>query len=147
MSKLIEAYDLAEPIVALHAAGAPVFGTCAGMITVAADAVDGRPDQRYLGLIDIDVRRNAFGRQVASFEAPIELAGDPRPFPGVFIRAPWIERAGADVEVLADYDGHPIAARQNRVLVTAFHPELTDDRRLHRMFAGMVAEASQEVAA
>lgn len=147
MSKLIEAYDLAEPIVALHASGAPIFGTCAGMITVAADAVDGRPDQQYLGLIDIDVRRNAFGRQVASFEAPVELAGDPRPFPGVFIRAPWIERAGADVEVLAAYDGHPIAAHHNRVLVTAFHPELTDDRRLHRMFAAMVAEASREVAA
>ena len=147
MSKLIEAYDLAEPIVALHASGAPIFGTCAGMITVAADAVDGRPDQRYLGLIDIDVRRNAFGRQVASFEAPVELAGDPRPFPGIFIRAPWIERAGADVEVLASYDGHPIAAHHNRVLVTAFHPELTDDRRLHRMFAAMVAEASREVAA
>ena len=82
------------------------------MITVAADAVDGRPDQRYLGLIDIDVRRNAFGRQVASFEAPVELAGDPRPFPGVFIRAPWIERAGADVEVLAELRRPPDRGRQ-----------------------------------
>ncbi len=147
MSKLIAAYDLADPIVALHASGAPVFGTCAGMITVAASAVDGRPDQRYLGLIDIDVRRNAFGRQVASFESPIELAGESDPFPGVFIRAPWIERAGAGVEVLAELSGHAIAARQNGVLVTAFHPELTSDRRLHRMYASMVAEASQEVAA
>ena len=147
MSKLIEAYDLAEPIIAVHASGAPIFGTCAGMITVAADAVDGRPDQRYLGLIDIDVRRNAFGRQVASFEAPVELTGDPRPFPGVFIRAPWIERAGVGVEVLAEHNAHPIAARHNRVLVTAFHPELTDDHRLHRMFAAMVADAAREVAA
>ncbi len=147
MSKLIEAYELADPIVALHATGAPVFGTCAGMITVAADAVDGRPDQRYLDLIDIDVRRNAFGRQVASFESEIEFAGDPTPFPGVFIRAPWIERAGAEVEVLATHGGHAIAARQGRVLVTAFHPELTDDRRVHRLFAEMVALAPQEVAA
>ncbi len=147
MSKLIEIYDLANPITALHASGAPIFGTCAGMITVARSAVDGRPDQRYLGLIDIDVRRNAFGRQVASFESGIELAGDPTPFPGVFIRAPWIERAGAGVEVLAEHSGHPIAARHNGVLVTAFHPELTSDRRLHERFATMVAEAAQGVAA
>jgi 5'-phosphate synthase pdxT subunit len=147
MSKLIEAYALADPIVALHTRGAPVFGTCAGMITVAATAVDGRPDQRYLDLIDIDVRRNAFGRQVASFESEIQLGDDPTPFPGVFIRAPWIERVGPGVEVLASHGGHAIAARQDHVLVTAFHPELTDDRRVHRLFASMVAEASQEVAA
>ncbi len=147
MSKLIAAYDLADPIVELHARGVPVFGTCAGMITVAASAVDGRPDQRYLGLIDIDVRRNAFGRQVASFEADIELRGDPTPFPGVFIRAPWIERVGDGVEQLARLGDHAIAARQGNVLVTAFHPELTGDRRLHRMFAAMVEGAEREVAA
>ena len=147
MSKLMVAYDLETPIRELHAAGAPVFGTCAGMILAARDAVDGLPDQRYLGLIDIVVRRNAFGRQVRSFEADLELAGDPEPMPGVFIRAPWIESAGAGVEVLASHSGHPVAARQDGVLVTAFHPELTGDRRLHRMFAGMVAGAGSEVAA
>jgi pyridoxal 5'-phosphate synthase pdxT subunit len=147
MSKLVDAYGLEQPIRELHASGAPVFGTCAGMIMVAAAAVDGRPDQRHLGLIDIDVRRNAFGRQVASFEAELRLAGDSTPLTGVFIRAPWIERAGAGVEVLATFDGHPVAAREDRVLVTAFHPELTADRRLHSIFAGMVAARRQEVAA
>jgi pyridoxal 5'-phosphate synthase pdxT subunit len=147
MSKLMVAYDLERPIRELHAAGAPVFGTCAGMILVAQDAVDGLPDQRFLGMIDIEVRRNAFGRQVASFEAPIELAGDPQPMTGVFIRAPWIESSGAEVEVLAVHDGHPIAARQGDVLVCAFHPELTSDRRLHRRFAEMVERSPRAVAA
>ncbi len=95
------------------------------MILLSRDAVDGLPDQHYLGLIDLVVRRNAFGRQVASFEAPIDLAGDPEPLTGVFIRAPWIEQVGEGVEVLAEHDGHPVAARQGDVLVTAFHPELT----------------------
>src|SRR5438552_11873391 len=104
------AYDLERPILELHAAGAPVFGTCAGMILVARHAVDGLPDQHYLGLIDIDVRRNAFGRQVASFEAPITLDGDPQPVPGVFIRAPWIESSAAGVELLAEHKGHAVAA-------------------------------------
>jgi pyridoxal 5'-phosphate synthase pdxT subunit len=147
MSKLMVAYDLERPIRELHAAGALVFGTCAGMILVAQDAVDGLPDQRFLGMIDIEVRRNAFGRQVASFEAPIELAGDPQPMTGVFIRAPWIESSGAEVEVLAVHDGHPIAARQGDVLVCAFHPELTSDRRLHRRFAEMVERSPRAVAA
>jgi pyridoxal 5'-phosphate synthase pdxT subunit len=147
MSKLMVAYELERPILELHAAGAPVFGTCAGMILVARHAVDGLPDQRYLGLIDLEVRRNAFGRQVASFEAPITLAGDEHPLTGVFIRAPWIESAGAGVEVLAEHEGHPVAARQGDVLVSAFHPELTPDRRLHRMFAEMVERSPRAVAA
>jgi 5'-phosphate synthase pdxT subunit len=147
MSKLMVAYDLEQPIRELHAAGAPVFGTCAGMILVARHAVDGVPDQRFLGLIDIEVRRNAFGRQVASFEAPIELAGDTQPLTGVFIRAPWIESAGAEVEVLATHEGHPVAAVQGDVLVCAFHPELTPDRRLHRRFAEMVERSPRAVAA
>jgi 5'-phosphate synthase pdxT subunit len=147
MSKLMVAYDLERPLLELHAAGAPVFGTCAGMILVARHAVDGVPDQRFLGLIDIEVRRNAFGRQVASFEAPIELAGDPQPLTGVFIRAPWIESAGAGVEVLATHEGHPVAAVQGDVLVCAFHPELTPDRRLHRRFAEMVERSPRAVAA
>jgi len=146
MSKLMAAYGHEQPIRELHDAGAPVFGTCAGMILIARDAVDGLPDQRTLGLIDITVRRNAFGRQVASFESELRLAGDPEPLTGVFIRAPWIESAGPGVEVLASHAGHGVAARQGRVLVTAFHPELTGDRRLHRLFAAMV-EAAQEAEA
>ena len=147
MSKLMVAYGLEAPIRELHASGAPVFGTCAGMILAARDAVDGLPDQRYLGLIDIVVRRNAFGRQVASFEAELTLAGDPEPLTGVFIRAPWIESAGDDVHVLAEHGGHAVAAQQGLVLVTAFHPELTGDRRLHRRFAEMVDRARGAVAA
>ena len=147
ISKLMESYGLEQPIRDLHDRGAPVFGTCAGMILVSRDAVDGLPGQRYLGLIDLDVRRNAFGRQVASFEAPVTLHGESEPLTGVFIRAPWIERAGEGVEVLAEHEGHPVAACQAGVLVTAFHPELTGDRRLHRRFAEMVARARQEQAA
>src|SRR5262249_23704357 len=115
MSKLIVAYGLEQPIRDLYASGAPVFGTCAGMILVARDAVDGLPDQRSLGLIAIAVRRNAFGRQVASFEAELALADDPDPMPGVFIRAPWIESAGEGVHVLAEHSGHAVAAEQGRV--------------------------------
>ena len=147
MSKLMVAYGLESPIRELHAAGVPVFGTCAGMILAARDAVDGLPDQRYLGLIDIGVRRNAFGRQVASFETALALAGDPKPLTGVFIRAPWIESAGAGVQVLAEHGGHAVAAQQGSVLVTAFHPELTGDRRLHSRFAEMVERARGAVAA
>jgi len=109
----------------------PVFGTCAGMIVL---------DRDHLGLVDIAVRRNAFGRQVASFEADLELAGESEPLRGVFIRAPWIEDAGPEVEVLATLDGHPVAARQGRFLVSAFHPELTADTRLHELFLESVQE-------
>jgi 5'-phosphate synthase pdxT subunit len=147
MSKLMVAYGLEAPIRELHAAGAPVFGTCAGMILAGRDAVDGLPGQHYLGLIDIVVRRNAFGRQVASFEAALALAGDPDPLTGVFIRAPWIESAGDGVQVLAEHGDHAVAAQKGSVLVTAFHPELTGDRRLHRRFAEMVERARGAVAA
>ena len=147
MSKLMAAFALEQPIRELRAAGAPIFGTCAGMILVARHAVDGTPDQRQLGLIDIDVRRNAYGRQVSSFEAELALSGYSDPLTGVFIRAPWIERAGDGVEVLAELDGHAVAAEQDGVLVTAFHPELTGDRRLHRRFAELVARAGKAVAA
>jgi 5'-phosphate synthase pdxT subunit len=147
MWRLMDAYGLAEPIRDLHRGGGAVLGTCAGMIVAARDAVDGLPGQRGLGLIDIEVRRNAFGRQVASFEAPLHLAGDGEPLTGVFIRAPWIERAGPGVEVLAELDGHAVAARQGDVLVTAFHPELTGDRRVHRLFADMLAGRRREEAA
>jgi 5'-phosphate synthase pdxT subunit len=147
MWKLMDAYGLEQPIRNLRGRGAPIFGTCAGMIVAAREAVDGVPDQRSLGVIDIVVRRNAFGRQVASFEADLALVGDPEPLTGVFIRAPWIESVGPGVEVLAEHAGHAVAAQQNGVLVTAFHPELTPDRRLHRRFAEMVAAAHGKAAA
>ena len=146
MSKLIETFALEAPIRALHANGGSFLGTCAGMIVLAHHAEDGRPDQHYLNLIDIDVRRNAYGRQPASFEASLRLSGEDLPIPGVFIRAPQIERMGDGVEVVAELDGEPVAARQRAVLVTAFHPELTADRRLHRRFADMV-EGREEAAA
>jgi 5'-phosphate synthase pdxT subunit len=146
MSKLIEAYDLEPPIRALHARGGAFLGTCAGMIVLAHHAEDGRPDQRYLDMIDIDVRRNAYGRQPASFESPLRLVGEDLPIPGVFIRAPQIERIGEGVEVVAEHEGEPVAARQGNVLVTAFHPELTTDRRLHRRFADMVAGREEAAA-
>jgi pyridoxal 5'-phosphate synthase pdxT subunit len=116
---------------ALAAFEQPVFGTCAGMIVL---------DRDHLGLVDITVRRNAFGRQVSSFEAPLELAGEDEPLHGVFIRAPWIEQVGPDVEVLVSFEDHPVAARQGRFLVCAFHPELTDDTRLHALFLESVQE-------
>jgi 5'-phosphate synthase pdxT subunit len=146
MSKLIEAYDLEAPIRDLHARGAAFLGTCAGMIVLAHHAADGRPDQRYLDMIDIDVRRNAYGRQPASFESPLRLVGEDLPIPGVFIRAPQIERIGEGVDVVAEHEGSPVAARQGSVLVTAFHPELTTDRRLHRRFAGMVGGREEAAA-
>jgi 5'-phosphate synthase pdxT subunit len=146
MSKLIEAYDLEAPIRALRARGGAFMGTCAGMIVLAHHAEDGRPDQRYLDMIDIDVRRNAYGRQPASFEAQLRLVGEDLPLPGVFIRAPQIERVGEGVDVVAELDGLPVAARQGNVLVTAFHPELTTDRRLHRRFAEMVAGREEAAA-
>jgi pyridoxal 5'-phosphate synthase pdxT subunit len=122
----IEREGLAEPLRALHAAGTPILGTCAGLIMV---------DRDHLGLMDIRARRNAFGRQIRSFEADLEIAGlDGSPLRAVFIRAPWIEDAGPGVEVLASVDGHPVAAREGSVLVCAFHPELADDARVHRLF-------------
>jgi 5'-phosphate synthase pdxT subunit len=136
ISKLMAAYDLVEPIKAFARHGV-VFGTCAGLITVARDTVEGDPPT--LGLIDIVARRNAFGRQVYSFEADLEVAGlSGGPLRAVFIRAPWIERAGKGVEVLARWQGHAVAARRGDVLVAAFHPELTDDRRLHGLFVDMI---------
>ena len=122
----IEREGLAEPLRALPAAGTPILGTCAGLIMA---------DRDHLGLMDIRARRNAFGRQVRSFEVDLDVAGlDGPPVRAIFIRAPWIEEAGEGVEVLARIDGHPVVARQDGVLVAAFHPELADDPRLHRLF-------------
>ncbi len=139
IGKLMVSYHLLEPVRELVAAGMPVFGTCAGLVMLARAVVEG--DQPLLGLMDIEARRNAFGRQVKSFEADVDvpLLGKEL-FHGVFIRAPWIESAGAGVEVLAEHSGHAIAARQGNLLVTAFHPELTEDLRLHRLFLKMVRQ-------
>jgi 5'-phosphate synthase pdxT subunit len=125
--RLMRLYGLDE---AVRAFDRPVFGTCAGMIVL---------DRNHLGLVDLTVRRNAFGRQVASFETDLELPGETEPLRAVFIRAPWIEDAGPDVEILAEVDGHPVLAREGRFLVAAFHPELTDDTRLHELFLEEVA--------
>ncbi len=137
ISLLLDSSGLRQPLTERLSAGMPVFGTCAGMILLASEVLDGRPDQECLGAIDIAVRRNAFGRQVDSFEAALAvpaLAEAARPFPAVFIRAPFVERVGPGVEVLASVNDHPVLCRQGPVLVSAFHPELTSDARLHQLF-------------
>ena len=145
MSHLLETSGLFDPLTVRLAAGLPVFGTCAGMILLAAEVLDGRPDQRSFGAVDVDVRRNAFGRQVDSFEADLAVAGLPGGgFPATFIRAPVVERVGDGVEVLATVaisgarGTRPVLCRQGAVLVAAFHPELSDDLRLHQQFLSAV---------
>jgi 5'-phosphate synthase pdxT subunit len=123
---------------ALRSFDAPIFGTCAGMIVL---------DRDHLGLADIRAVRNAFGRQVNSFEADLDLGDSEEPLRAVFIRAPWIEDAGPDVEILAEVDGHPVLARDGRILVAAFHPELTDDTRIHELFLDLVREGAASVRA
>jgi 5'-phosphate synthase pdxT subunit len=140
ISMLLESSGLFEPIGERLGAGLPVLGTCAGMILLSAEILDGRPDQRSWGAIDVDVRRNAFGRQVDSFESELDVRGlEGGPFHAVFIRAPVVERAGDDVDVLASVGDRPVLARQGHVLVSSFHPELTADGRLHRYFLEEVA--------
>jgi len=126
--RLMRLYGLDE---ALRSFGGPVFGTCAGMIVL---------DRRHLDLMDVEVDRNAFGRQVASFEADLRLSGEQQPLRGVFIRAPRVCDHGAEVEVLAELDGEPVLLRQGRVIVASFHPELTDDTRVHERFLELVRE-------
>ncbi|GIJ47746.1 pyridoxal 5'-phosphate synthase subunit PdxT [Virgisporangium aliadipatigenens] len=142
MSKLLVDFELFEPLHKRIAEGLPAFGSCAGMIMLADEVLDGRPDQRSLGGIDMTVRRNAFGRQVDSFEKEIELSGVDGPVHAVFIRAPWVERVGEGVTVIGEVDGRIVAVRQRNVLATAFHPELTGDLRVHRLFVDM-ARAQQ----
>ena len=133
--KGIESAGLAEPIAAHHDAGRTVLGTCAGMIVC---------DSEHLGLIDATARRNAFGRQLQSFETDLAVEGlGDEPLRAVFIRAPWIERHGPGVEVLATHDGHPVVVREGGVLATAFHPELTDDPRLHALFMAITTGAQE----
>jgi 5'-phosphate synthase pdxT subunit len=138
--RLLERFGLFEPIRERVHRGMPYWGTCMGMIVAAHDVAG--LEQKTLDLIDITVRRNAFGRQLASAEVslPIPALG-PEPFPAVFIRAPWVERAGPAVEVLAEHEGHGVFVRAGNVMGTSFHPELTSDRRVHRYFAGLVATA------
>jgi len=130
MTRLMRLYGLED---ALRSFARPVFGTCAGMILL---------DRAHLGLVDLDVERNGYGRQVASFEADLELDGEAEPLRGVFIRAPRVTDAGADVEVLAEHDGVPVLLRQGRFLVASFHPELTGDDRVHERFLELVREES-----
>jgi len=128
IGRLIRLYGLEE---AIRRFAAPVFGTCAGMILL---------DRNHLGLVDLEVERNAYGRQVASFEADLELSGDDEPLRGVFIRAPRVRAVGAGVEVLAELDGEPVLLRDGRFLVASFHPELTGDPRVHERFLELVEE-------
>jgi pyridoxal 5'-phosphate synthase pdxT subunit len=134
MSKLLESSRLFDPLAERIAGGMPVFGTCAGMILLATEVLDGRPDQRSFAAIDLAVRRNGYGRQVDSFETDIDVAGLDEPFHAVFIRAPKVESVGDDVEVLAAHEGVPVFARHDAVFVASFHPELTGDARLHAEF-------------
>jgi 5'-phosphate synthase pdxT subunit len=127
--RLMRLYGLDEAISAFEG---PIMGTCAGMIVL---------DKEHLGLIDVEVDRNAYGRQVASFEADLKLPGDQEPLRGVFIRAPRVRSTGAEVEVLAEHDGEPVLVRNGRILVASFHPELTDDSRVHELFLNQVREA------
>jgi pyridoxal 5'-phosphate synthase pdxT subunit len=146
MRRLLDAYGLREPIAALSATGAPMLGTCAGMILLADRLADG--EAPYFGLLDVEVRRNGYGRQLDSFEADLiaPALGD-EPFHGVFIRAPIVTDLGPETEVLArDPDGNPVAVRQGRVLATAFHPELTGDRRLHRLLLQMITGGARRAA-
>jgi 5'-phosphate synthase pdxT subunit len=141
MSHLLRELDLLEPLRARLADGLPAYGACAGMILLASEILDAGVVGREavpLGGINITVRRNAFGRQVDSFEGDVAFSGFDEPVYGIFIRAPWVERVGSGVEVLASAAGHPVAVRQGRVLATAFHPEMTGDRRIHRLFVDMV---------
>jgi pyridoxal 5'-phosphate synthase pdxT subunit len=130
ITRLMQLYGIDE---ALRRFDGAVFGTCAGMILL---------DREHLGLVDLVAERNAYGRQVASFEADLELSGDAEPLRGVFIRAPQVHDAGSEVEVLAEHEGRPVLLRQGRFLVASFHPELTDDTRVHERFLELVQEES-----
>ncbi len=160
ISRLLGTFDLLDPVRARIAAGMPAYGSCAGMILLASEILDGRSDQRQLGGLDVVVRRNAFGRQVDSFETDLRFDGVPGdPVRAVFIRAPWVESAGPQVEVLATVPpstlsgasagaaaGRAVAVRQGAVLATAFHPEITGDRRVHALFCAMVRDAAAAAA-
>ena len=138
IGRLLDVSDLLGPLRAALADGLPAYGSCAGMVLLADEVVDGLPGQPLLGGLDVTVRRNAFGGQVHSFEQPLPVAGLAEPVHAVFIRAPWVERTGNAVQVLAEVDGHPVAVRQGALLATSFHPELTGDQRMHALFVDLV---------
>ena len=147
IDKLTRVFGLDGPLRERIAAGLPVYGSCAGMILLADRILDGHRDQRTLGGLDVTVRRNAFGRQVDSYETDLEVRGVPGgPVRAVFIRAPWVEEAGPGVEVLAEVsakgESHPVVVRQGPLLATSFHPEVTGDHRLHALFVEMVRDAA-----
>ncbi|KWW17381.1 MULTISPECIES: pyridoxal 5'-phosphate synthase glutaminase subunit PdxT [Peribacillus] len=142
MRKLMDRYGFLEPIKTFFEQKKPIFGTCAGMV-LAANRLSG-DEKPYLELMDISVKRNGFGRQRDSFEADLAINGMEEPFKAVFIRAPYADGVGADVEILAEYDQKVVAARQEQVLVSAFHPELTGDNRYMQIFINMVKESLKE---
>lgn len=137
IGKLATRFGLIDPLRRSISAGLPTFGTCAGLILCAAAVTEG--SQPLLGVLDVVVERNAFGRQNESFETDLEVVGFDRPFPGVFIRAPWVAKAGSEVEVLATIDDHPVMVRQGSLIGTSFHPELTGDDRIHRLLLDLEA--------
>ena len=136
MTRLISTAEIEDALRTHHEAGRPILGTCAGMIVC---------DSEHLGFIDATARRNAFGRQLQSFEADLVVKGaGEEPLRAVFIRAPWVERTGDDVEILATWEGHPVAIRGDNVLASSFHPELTDDPRFHAIFMAMITKAQEQ---
>jgi pyridoxal 5'-phosphate synthase pdxT subunit len=137
IGKLLDRYGLSEPIAERARAGMPLYGTCAGLILMASGIAGGEVPPGRLGLLDVDVRRNAYGRQVDSFETDLAVTGLDEPFRAVFIRAPSVERAGPEVEVLASSEGSPVLVRQGRLLASSFHPEMTGDTRIHELFVKM----------
>jgi 5'-phosphate synthase pdxT subunit len=141
IGKLLQVFELLEPLQKAVGAGLPAYGSCAGMILLADRIVDGIDEQPLIGGLDVTVRRNAFGRQVDSFEGVVEWV-DGGASPGIFIRAPWVESAGREVEVLGRCDGKIVVVRQQSLLATAFHPELSEDLRVHRLFSAIVREGS-----
>jgi 5'-phosphate synthase pdxT subunit len=138
MATLLRTFELMDPLRERIADGLPTFGTCAGMILLADRVRDGADGQETVGGLDVTVRRNAFGRQVDSFETDLPVTGIEQPVHAVFIRAPWVEEVGPDVEVLAEAAGHPVAVRQGHLLATSFHPEVDSDGRVHRLFVDLV---------
>lgn len=144
MSKLLTTSGLFDDIKARVSDGMAVFGTCAGMILLATEVHGARPDQRSFGALDVTVRRNGYGRQLASFETDLDVAGLAEPFHGVFIRAPRVESFGPAVEVLASHQGDPVLVCQGRVMAAAFHPELTPDSRLHERFVELVPSSDHD---
>lgn len=136
IGKLATRFEMIEPLRALITGGLPTYGTCAGLIFIASSLTEGA--QPLLGVLDVVVQRNAFGRQNQSFESEIEVIGLDLPFHAVFIRAPWVEKVGGSVDVLASVDGHPVMVKQENIIGTSFHPELTDDDRIHQMLIDMI---------